>query len=104
LFRAGGKLKYPRPEGEPVWLKAEELKTMLAGLEGPLYAAADAEEEPGIYGLLPPGAERAPAAVSKISPAAVIDAALACGERTLRPLYLKPAKYELQNNVSYTGK
>ena len=102
LFRTGRGL--PRPEGEPVWLKAQELTAMLAGLGGPLYAVADAEEEPGIYGLLPAGAARAPAAVSRILPAGILKAALARGQRTLRPLYLKPAKYEIENNVSYRGK
>jgi len=101
VFKAGGGLKVPRPEGEPVWLKAEEMRALLAGLGGPLYAAADAEEDPGIYGLLPEGAARAPAAVSKIVPALVIEAALAYKSATLKPLYLKPAKYELENNISY---
>jgi len=96
FFSAG---PLPRPDGEPVWLKAEELRALLAAQPGPLYAVADAEEEPGIYGLLPPAAARAPRAVSKILPAFVIKAALAYKNPTLKPLYLKPAKYELQNNV-----
>ena len=104
LFNAGGKLKAPRPEGDPVWLKSEDLRAMLAGLAGPLYAAADAEEDPGIYGLLPAGVPKAPPAVSKIIPALVIKACLAYKNRTLRPLYLKPAKYELENNISYGRK
>lgn len=91
------------PGGEPVWLKAEELKALLAGA-GPLYAVGDAEEAPEIYGLLPAGAAAAPAAVSKIIPVCVIRAALAKGNRSLKPLYLKPAKYELENNVSYGPK
>ncbi len=97
LFTAAGKL--PVPNGEPVWLKAEELKTRLAGEKPPFYAIADAEEDPGIYGLLPAQAVRAPAAVSKIIPAYIIKAALAGKNKTLKPLYLKPAKYELENNV-----
>lgn len=103
FFGTGGK-KGPKPDGEPVWLGSGELKILLAAQAAPLYAVADAEEEPGIYGLLPPGALRAPAAVSGINPAAVIEACLTSGNRSLRPLYLKPAKYELQNNISYTGK
>jgi len=91
------------PAGEPVWLKAEELKALLAGA-GALYAVGDAEEAPEIYGLLPAGAAAAHAAVSKIIPAYVIRAALARGNRSLKPLYLKPAKYELENNVSYGPK
>jgi len=88
------------PKGEPVWLKAEELKVLLAGA-GVIYAVGDAEEAPEIYGLLPAGAAAAPASVSKIIPACVIRAALARGNKSLKPLYLKPAKYELENNVSY---
>lgn len=91
------------PDGDPVWLKAEELKALLAGA-GALYAVGDAEEAPEIYSLLPAGAAAAPAAVSKIIPSYVIRAALARGNRSLKPLYLKPAKYELENNVSYGPK
>lgn len=97
FFRPGRSA--PRADGDPVWLKEPELKTLLAGA-GPLYAAADAEEAPGIYSLLPEGAARAPASVSRVAPAAIIGAALALGRATLKPLYLKPAKYELQNNVN----
>jgi tRNA threonylcarbamoyl adenosine modification protein YeaZ len=91
----------PAPEGEPVWLKAEEIKKLLAAAGAPLYAVADAEEAPGIYDLLPAGTARAPAAVSKIIPAYIIKASLAYKNHTLKPLYLKPAKYELENNISY---
>ncbi len=86
----------PRPEGEPVWLKSEEMRALLAARKEPLYAAADAEEEAGIYGLLPRDAVCAPAKVSKILPEYVIKAALAGRRNTLKPLYLKPAKYELE--------
>lgn len=96
FFTAG---PLPRPAGEAVWLKAEELRALLASQPEPFYAVADAEEEPGIYGLLPPDALRAPGSVSKVLPAFVIKAALAYRNHTLKPLYLKPAKYELQNNV-----
>lgn len=94
FFAAG---KPPRPEGEPAWLKEEELRALLAGAGSPFYAAADAEEAPGIYGLLPENAAKAPPALSKIIPAYIIRAALAYRNRTLKPLYLKPAKYELVN-------
>lgn len=92
-----------RPSGEPAWLKEAELRALLLG-SGVFYAVGDAEEYPGIYNLLPPGAGRAQAAVSRVIPAWIIRAALARGVSTLRPLYLKPAKYELQNNVSYRGR
>jgi tRNA A37 threonylcarbamoyladenosine modification protein TsaB len=96
FFRAAGKL--PRPDGAPVWLKAEEIKALLASA-GRIYAVGDSEECPEIYGLLPAGAAAAPKSVSRVLPAYIIKAALAYKSRTLRPLYLKPAKYELENNV-----
>ncbi len=92
-----------RPAGEPAWLKEPELRALLAA-EKNVYAVGDAEEYPGIYSLLPPGALRAPAAVSKVLPAWIIRACQARGSASLRPLYLKPAKYELQNNISYRGR
>ncbi|MDA8243907.1 MAG: hypothetical protein M0025_07280 [Elusimicrobia bacterium] len=88
----------PRPEGEPAWLKAEAASARLAEAGKGIYVIADAEEDPGIYGLLPPGAAAAPRSVSKVLPAYVIKAALAF-RGPLKPLYLKPAKYELENNV-----
>lgn len=93
FFTAG---KLPKPEGEPVWLKEEEMRKLLAGGE-PFYAIADAEEAPGIYGLLPGNAAKAPPALSKIIPAYLIKAALAYKNGTLKPLYLKPAKYEQES-------
>lgn len=94
FFKAGKKLKMPRPEAAPVWLKAGELKDLLAA-SGAFYAIGDSEEDPAVYGLAPAAQVRAPAAISKILPGYIIKAALAYGSRTLRPLYLKPAKYEL---------
>ncbi len=92
IFHAGG-LKIPRPEGDPVWLKAEEMKKLLASL----YVIADSQEAADVYSLAPANATRAPAAVSKIIPAYIIKAALAYKNKTLKPLYLKPAKYELES-------
>jgi tRNA threonylcarbamoyl adenosine modification protein YeaZ len=93
FFKTSGKL--PRADGAPVWLKAEDLKALLAGA-GDFYAVGDSEEDPGLYGLLPAGITAAPRPISKILPAYIIKAALAYGSRTLKPLYLKPAKYELE--------
>jgi tRNA threonylcarbamoyl adenosine modification protein YeaZ len=96
FFRAGSRL--PRPDGEPVWLKEADMKALLAAA-GTIYATGDAEECPGIYGLLPHGTAAAPKALSRVLPGGVIKAALAYKCRSLKPLYLKPAKYELENNV-----
>lgn len=91
FFKAG---KLPLPEGEPVWLKEGEMRRFLSGSGAPFYAIADAEEAPGIYGLVPGNAVKAPPALSRIIPAYLIKAALAYKNKTLKPLYLKPAKYE----------
>ncbi len=88
----------PRPAGEPAWLKAEAASARLAEAGKGIYVIADSEEDPAVYGLLPPGAIAAPKAVSKVLPAYIIKAALAF-RGSLKPLYLKPAKYELENNV-----
>ena len=96
FFAAGKGLKLPKPEGGPVWLKAEELKKLLAAETG-YYAIGDSEEDPAVYGLLPAGRPAAPKAVSKVVPGYIIKAALASKNKTLKPLYLKPAKYELEN-------
>ncbi len=95
FFRTGGGLKLPRQEGAPVWLKSGELKDLLAA-SGDFYAIGDSEEDPSVYGLAPAASVKAPAAVSKVIPGYIIKAALAYGNKTLRPLYLKPAKYELE--------
>jgi hypothetical protein len=57
---------------------------------------ADAEEKPEIYSLVPAGAEKAPARLSKILPDFIIKTGLALRNRDLAPLYLKPARYELE--------
>jgi len=101
FFSAAGRSALPRPEGEPVWLPEPRMRELLAARKESFYAVADEEERPGIYGLLPEGVLRAPAAVSKVLPPYIIKAAAAYGRGMIKPLYLKPAKYELEHNVSY---
>jgi tRNA threonylcarbamoyl adenosine modification protein YeaZ len=96
FFKAAAGRKLPQPEGEPLWLKSGELKEQLAA-ETIFYAIGDSEEDPAVYGLLPAGCARAPKAISKVLPGHVIKAAMALRNKTLKPLYLKPAKYELEN-------
>lgn len=96
FFKAAAGRKFPQPEGEPLWLKSEELKSLLAAETG-YYAIGDSEEDPAVYGLLPEGRPGAPKAISKVIPGYIIKAALALKNKTLKPLYLKPAKYELEN-------
>ena len=83
------------PLGAPRWLKEGEVRDYLGSFGDGAYAAADSEERPDIYSLLPPGAARAPAGVSRVLPEFIIKAGLALGKKDLSPLYLKPAKYEI---------
>lgn len=91
----------PRPAGQPAWLPEAEARAALARLGRGTYVIADEEEKPGIYSLIPEGAFRAPASISRVLPRYIIKSASAAGSSSLTPLYLKPAKYELQNNISY---
>lgn len=97
FFRTGPGVKLPRAESSPVWLKGPEMAQLLAAQAGPFYVVADAEEAPGIYSLLPPQAMQACPQVSKVLAPYIIKAAMAYGSRSLKPLYLKPAKYELES-------
>jgi tRNA threonylcarbamoyladenosine biosynthesis protein TsaB len=97
FFRTGAKLKAPRPDGEPVWLKGPELAAKLAGEKRPYLVIGDAEEHAGVYALPPATAPRCRPGLSKVLPAYIIKAARAVGCASLTPLYLKPAKYELLN-------
>lgn len=83
----------------PRWLQDGELARYLQTLGGDIYVIADAEEKPEIYSLAPRELERAPARLSKILPEFIIKTGLALKNSDLRPLYLKPAKYELQQPV-----
>lgn len=80
----------------PRWLKDAELTCYLKSLGTGVYVIADAEEKQEIYALVPEGAVRAPARISKIFPEFIIKTGLALRNRDLAPLYLKPARYELE--------
>ena len=79
------------------WFKDSEIAVYLNAQGGELFVVADAEEKADIYSLVPAGFGKAPARVSKILPDFVIKTGLALKNRNLAPLYLKPAKYELEN-------
>ena len=93
--KTAGSRKFTSVEG-PRWLKDTEIAGYLAAQGRELYVVADAEEKEDIYSLVPAGLEKAPARVSKILPDFVIKTGLANKNRNLSPLYLKPAKYELE--------
>jgi len=86
-----------KPLDVPRWFKDVEIAVYLAGQGSELFFIADAEEKEDIYSLVPPGHEKAPARLSKILPDFVIKTGLALKNRDLAPLYLKPAKYELND-------
>jgi tRNA threonylcarbamoyl adenosine modification protein YeaZ len=88
---SGGKV--PKPLGAPVWLSEAGARELLASA-APDLCVADAEEKPEIYSLAPAGCRKAPPGLSMVRPEAVMAAGEIFGG-PLEPLYLKPAKYEL---------
>ena len=93
FFRASDGGRTPKPLGAPVWLPEAGARDLLASAE-PDLCVADAEEKPEIYSLAPAGCPKAPPAISMVTPQAVLAAGEIFGG-PLEPLYLKPAKYEL---------
>jgi len=63
-----------------------------------------AEEKPEIYSLVPAGLEKAPAAVSRIIPEFIIKTGLALKNPDLKPLYLKPTRYEQEERAKAARK
>ena len=87
----------------PRWLKDIEIAGHL-GAGRDLYVIADAEEKADIYSLVPAGFGKAPPRISRILPDFVIKTGLALKNRDLAPLYLKPAKYELDQKTRQAAK
>ncbi|MCR4819992.1 MAG: hypothetical protein K5838_02590 [Elusimicrobiales bacterium] len=85
----------PEKNMEPVWLQRPEMEKLLRGIKEPFFCIADEEEKPGIYDLIPANAIRAAKNISKILPEYLIKAPRLYGGADLKPLYLKPAKFEL---------
>ncbi|HNT97036.1 MAG TPA: tRNA (adenosine(37)-N6)-threonylcarbamoyltransferase complex dimerization subunit type 1 TsaB [Elusimicrobiales bacterium] len=96
----GGKI--PKPLGAPVWLPEAGARELLSS-SAPDLCVADAEEKPGIYSLAPAGCPQAPARLSLVTPAAVCAAGAVYGAAP-EPLYLKPAKYELDAKAKARGR
>ncbi|MFA6433509.1 MAG: hypothetical protein WCW52_02310 [Elusimicrobiales bacterium] len=101
----------PRPAGykfvpacAPQWFKDTEAAGYLAAQGRDVYVIADAQEKADIYSLVPAGFGRAPARISKILPEFIIKTGLALKNSDLSPLYLKPAKYELDRTSFYADK
>ena len=87
--------KLPEQIIPPAWLPREETEKLLSGQKKPFFCISDEEEKPGIYDLLPKNAVRAPKNISKVLPEYLIHAPRLMGNADLKPLYLKPAKFEL---------
>ena len=87
--------KLPEQIIPPAWLPREETEKLLSMQKKPFFCIADEEEKPGIYDLLPKKAVPAPKSISKVMPEYLIRAPRTMGNSDLRPLYLKPAKFEL---------
>ncbi len=102
FYRVAPGGKVPEALGAPVWLPEEGARELLAAAN-PGLCVADAEEKPGIYSLAPEGCVKAPPAVSLVTPEAVMAAGEFFGGPP-EPLYLKPAKYELDAKASARGR
>ena len=85
----------PKQAIPPAWLPREETEKLLSGQKKTFFCIADEEEKPGIYSLLPENAVRAPKNISKVLPEYLIRAPRRLGNADLKPIYLKPAKFEL---------
>lgn len=97
---AGGKA--PKPLGAPVWLPEAGARDLLASSK-PDLCVADAEDRPEIYSLAPAGCRKAPPEMSMVAPGSVLAAGGIFGG-PLEPLYLKPAKYELDAKAKARGR
>lgn len=82
---------------KPVWLKGEELSEKLSSFKG--YVIGDAEEFKDIYKLVKGKSIVADYSISKIKPENIIKSALYFKNKEKRPIYLKPAKYEISAKV-----
>ena len=89
-------MNLPAAAFEPQWLKAPEMKAYLSALGPELFVIGDSEEDPAVYSLAPASSVKAGPGISKIIPAYLIKTALALKNRNTTPLYLKPARYELE--------
>jgi tRNA threonylcarbamoyl adenosine modification protein YeaZ len=96
-FFAAGKNIPPRPTAEAKWLSLEELKKHIGKTRFPLYLAGWAAKGQELSSILPGKFEFAPKNLSRLFPRALIEMArtLKFANDVPRPLYLKPAKFEL---------
>jgi tRNA threonylcarbamoyladenosine biosynthesis protein TsaB len=82
---------------KPEWLDEESIKTRIKNLKGDVYIIADTQEDADIYRLAAKNNEKAPVKISKIMPESIIKTALIKKDEDISPLYLKPARYEMEH-------
>ncbi len=87
----------PKSIIKPEWLDEESIKTRIKNLKGDVYIIADIQEDADIYRLAAKNNEKAPVKISKIMPENIIKTGLIKKDENISPLYLKPARYEMEN-------
>jgi tRNA threonylcarbamoyl adenosine modification protein YeaZ len=92
----GNNRTLPEAFEEPKWMSGEGIKKYLNSFKCRLYCIANMEESPDIYSLAPLNSKKAPSLISKILPENIIMAGKLLTDSNVNPLYLKPAKYELE--------
>ncbi|MDR1123816.1 MAG: tRNA (adenosine(37)-N6)-threonylcarbamoyltransferase complex dimerization subunit type 1 TsaB [Elusimicrobiota bacterium] len=82
---------------EPRWLGGDDLPALLKAARRPLYIIGRGRDGAPLQNLLPPCFAYAPARLNKITARALpaFDAPPQSIAKTLEPLYLKPARFEL---------
>lgn len=95
VFKAADGL--PESLDRPEWLDEESIRSRIEGIKSDIYVIADTEEDADIYRLAPENSKKAPIKISKIIPESIIKAALIKKDEDISPLYLKPARYEMDN-------
>ena len=82
---------------QPRWLDGEVLPPLLRAARVPLYIIGRGKDGAALQNLLPQSFAYAPARLNKITARALLafDAPSQSVGKTLEPLYLKPARFEL---------
>jgi tRNA threonylcarbamoyl adenosine modification protein YeaZ len=84
--------------GKAIWTGEEELISLLDRQNRPIFIIGSGKDGAQLRDFLPPRFTYAPRALNIISPKTLLDFKPDCGQtpqEVLRPLYLKPARFEL---------
>jgi len=95
LFDSGG--YEVKSAGPPLWLSGDELKGYLVNIKRPLYCIGWAEKHSSLENTVPAHLRLAPRNICRLAPSSLISIARLKRSESgaLRPLYLKPARFEL---------